>query len=138
MPSYVGPFEVLEDVGSISYELELPPSLSKVHLLFHVSMIKRCHGDGEYIIKQNQFALIKISLLGRSQLWFLTRMSKTWRWRKLNMWRFNRKIIQLKNLLVTTRGIYGKYTLTYLRIHSFSSFFLTLFFLLDCSRTNDG
>ena len=32
------------------YELALPPGLSGVHPVFHVSMLKRYHGDGNYII----------------------------------------------------------------------------------------
>ena len=37
---YIGPFEVLKRVGEGSYELALPPGLSVVHLVFHVSMLK--------------------------------------------------------------------------------------------------
>ena len=36
-PRYIGPFEVLERVGTISYQLGLPPSLSGVHEVFHVT-----------------------------------------------------------------------------------------------------
>ena len=36
---YIGPFEVLERVGIIAYRLALPPSLSSVHDVFHVSML---------------------------------------------------------------------------------------------------
>nr|GEW31962.1 putative reverse transcriptase domain-containing protein [Tanacetum cinerariifolium] len=36
-PRYVGPFKVLEKVGSIAYKLELPQELSRVHNTFHVS-----------------------------------------------------------------------------------------------------
>ena len=49
-PRYIGPFEVLKRVGEVAYELALPPGLSGVHLVFHVSMLKRYHGDGNYII----------------------------------------------------------------------------------------
>ena len=38
---YIGPFEVLKCVGEVSYELDLPPGLSGVHLVFHVSMLNR-------------------------------------------------------------------------------------------------
>ncbi|GKA14253.1 hypothetical protein Tco_0693899, partial [Tanacetum coccineum] len=34
-PRYVGPFKVLEKVGSIAYKLELPQELSRVHTTFH-------------------------------------------------------------------------------------------------------
>ena len=50
-PRYIGPFEVLKRVGEVAYELALPPGLSGVHLVFHVSMLKRYHGDGNYIIR---------------------------------------------------------------------------------------
>ncbi|WMV32517.1 hypothetical protein MTR67_025902 [Solanum verrucosum] len=42
---YIVPFEVLKCVGEMAYELALPPGLSRVHLVFHVSMLKNYHGD---------------------------------------------------------------------------------------------
>ena len=36
---YIGPFEVLERVGTVAYRLALPSSLSGVHTVFHVSML---------------------------------------------------------------------------------------------------
>ncbi|GKE22449.1 hypothetical protein Tco_1433961 [Tanacetum coccineum] len=44
-PRYVGPFKVLEKVGSIAYKLELPQELSRVHNTFHVSNLKKCYAD---------------------------------------------------------------------------------------------
>ena len=38
-PRYIRPFEVLEKVGTIAYWLALPPSLSGVHEVLHVSML---------------------------------------------------------------------------------------------------
>ncbi|GKG07715.1 hypothetical protein Tco_0330684, partial [Tanacetum coccineum] len=40
-PRYVGPFKVLEKVGSVAYKLELP----QVHNTFHVSNLKKCYSD---------------------------------------------------------------------------------------------
>ncbi|GKA57923.1 hypothetical protein Tco_0757111 [Tanacetum coccineum] len=44
-PMYVGPFKVLEKVGSVAYNLELPEDLSRVHNTFHVSNLKKCYAD---------------------------------------------------------------------------------------------
>ncbi|GKG43812.1 hypothetical protein Tco_0482905 [Tanacetum coccineum] len=44
-PRYVGPFKVLEKVGEVAYNLELPEELSRVHNTFHVSNLKKCHAD---------------------------------------------------------------------------------------------
>ncbi|WMV54709.1 hypothetical protein MTR67_048094 [Solanum verrucosum] len=45
---YIGPFEVLECVGPVAYRWALPPNLSGVHPVFHVSMLKRYHGDAKW------------------------------------------------------------------------------------------
>ncbi|WVZ52251.1 hypothetical protein U9M48_003331, partial [Paspalum notatum var. saurae] len=39
---YIGPFKILEKKGEVAYRLELPPSLSGVHDVFHVSQLKKC------------------------------------------------------------------------------------------------
>ena len=38
---YIGPFDILEKVGTVSYQLALPPSLSGVHEVFHFSMLQK-------------------------------------------------------------------------------------------------
>jgi hypothetical protein len=42
MPRYVGPFKVIDRKGEVAYQLELPPQLSNVHDVFHVSQLKKC------------------------------------------------------------------------------------------------
>ena len=37
---FIGPFKILERVGTIAYRLALPPSMSSVHEVFHVSMLR--------------------------------------------------------------------------------------------------
>ncbi|WVZ90039.1 hypothetical protein U9M48_036372 [Paspalum notatum var. saurae] len=41
-PRYIEPFKILEKKGEVTYRLELPPSLSEVHNVFHVSQLKKC------------------------------------------------------------------------------------------------
>jgi hypothetical protein len=36
-PRFIGPFKILEKRGEVAYQLELPPQLSDVHDVFHVS-----------------------------------------------------------------------------------------------------
>ena len=35
---FIGPYEVIEEVGPIVYRLSLPPNLEKIHNVFHVSI----------------------------------------------------------------------------------------------------
>nr|GEY05448.1 putative reverse transcriptase domain-containing protein [Tanacetum cinerariifolium] len=44
-PRYVRLFKVLEKVGVVAYKLELLEELSRVHNMFHVSNLKKCHAD---------------------------------------------------------------------------------------------
>ena len=46
---FIGPFEILEMVG-IAYQLALPPSMSDVHEVFHVSMLWRYTPDPTHVV----------------------------------------------------------------------------------------
>jgi hypothetical protein len=41
-PRYVSPFKIISHKGEVAYQLELPPQLSDVHDVFHVSQLKKC------------------------------------------------------------------------------------------------
>ena len=49
-PRFIGPFEVLERVGAVAYRLALPPSLSDVHEVFHVSMLRKYTLDPAHVV----------------------------------------------------------------------------------------
>ena len=40
-PGYLGPYEIISRVGLVAYRLDLPPELSTVHNVFHVSMLRK-------------------------------------------------------------------------------------------------
>ena len=40
-PRFIKPFEILERIGPVVCKLSLPPSLSGVHDVFHVSMLRK-------------------------------------------------------------------------------------------------
>ena len=50
-PKFIDPFEILEKVGQVAYRLALPPDLSSVHLVFHVSMLQKYVHDPSHIIQ---------------------------------------------------------------------------------------
>ena len=51
-PKYCGPFEILAKVGSVAYELALPPFI-KLHNVFHVSILKIYVHDVSHVIYWN-------------------------------------------------------------------------------------
>ncbi|RVW81510.1 Transposon Ty3-G Gag-Pol polyprotein [Vitis vinifera] len=50
-PRFVGPFEILERVGTLAYKVALPPSLSKVHNVFHVSTLRKYVFDPSHVVE---------------------------------------------------------------------------------------
>ena len=50
LPRFIGPFEILERVGTVAYRLALPPSMSGVHEVFHVSMLRKYAPDPTHVV----------------------------------------------------------------------------------------
>ena len=57
-PRYVGPFEILEKVGDLAYRLALPPTMSGVHNVFHVSLLRKYVPDASHVI---DYSSIKVN-----------------------------------------------------------------------------
>ena len=49
-PRFVGPFEILERLGPLAYRLALPPSLSCIHDVFQVSVLRRYITDPYHVL----------------------------------------------------------------------------------------
>ena len=50
----IGPFEILERIGTVVYRLALPPSMSGVHEVFHVSMLLKYIPDPSHVVDWGQ------------------------------------------------------------------------------------
>ena len=51
---FIGPFEILERIGIVAYRLALPPSMSGVHEVFHVSMLRKCTPNPAHVMDWRQ------------------------------------------------------------------------------------
>ncbi|XP_031742217.1 uncharacterized protein LOC116404122 [Cucumis sativus] len=49
-PRFVGSFEIIERIGVVAYRFTLPPSLSAVHNVFHVSMLRKYVTDPSHVV----------------------------------------------------------------------------------------
>ena len=49
-PRFIGPFEILERIGEVAYRLALPPLLSGVHDVFHVSMLWKYEPEPSHML----------------------------------------------------------------------------------------
>ena len=56
-PRFVGPFEILERIGQVAYRLALPPALSAMHNVFHVSALRRYVSDANHILSYEDLDL---------------------------------------------------------------------------------
>ena len=53
-PRFIGPFEILEKIGSVAYQLALSPSMTGVHEVFHVSMLRKYTPDPAHVVDWGQ------------------------------------------------------------------------------------
>ena len=51
---FIGPFQILERIGVIAYRLTLPPNMSGVHEVFHVSMLRKYTPDPAHVVDWGQ------------------------------------------------------------------------------------
>ena len=49
-PRFIGPFKIVKRVGTLVYRLALPPSMSGVHKVFHISMLRRYTPDPAHVV----------------------------------------------------------------------------------------
>ncbi|WP_222196276.1 hypothetical protein, partial [Modestobacter italicus] len=75
VPRFIGPFEVIKEVGNVAYQLALPSSMSKVYDVFHVSMFRKSLRDPTHVIdlpadkylEDGSYEEISVQILDRQQ-----------------------------------------------------------------------
>jgi hypothetical protein len=40
-PRFIGPYQILKRIGDVAYQIALPPRLSNLHDVFHVSQLRK-------------------------------------------------------------------------------------------------
>ncbi|GAA0145701.1 hypothetical protein LIER_05837 [Lithospermum erythrorhizon] len=55
-PQYIGPYEILDKIGSVAYPLALPPALERIHV-FHVFCLRKYIPDGTHILESKPIEL---------------------------------------------------------------------------------
>jgi hypothetical protein len=74
-PRYIGPFEILERIGPLAYRLALPPSMERVHNVFHVSVLRKYLVDPSHELRTPEvrveqdltFHEVPVQILARSE-----------------------------------------------------------------------
>ena len=69
-PRFIGPFEILERIGTVAYRLALLPSMSCVHEVFHVSMLQKYTSDPAHVVDWGQIEVDMMGPLRRDQCAF--------------------------------------------------------------------
>ncbi|XP_029126564.1 uncharacterized protein LOC114915797 [Cajanus cajan] len=53
-PKFIGPYQILRRVGPVAYQLALPPILSNLHDVFHVSQLRKYIRDPSHVIEMDE------------------------------------------------------------------------------------
>ncbi|CAL0308339.1 unnamed protein product [Lupinus luteus] len=56
-PKFIGPYQILRKVGTVAYQIALPPLLSNMHNVFHVSQLRKYVSDPSHIIEPDSIQL---------------------------------------------------------------------------------
>jgi hypothetical protein len=53
-PKFIGPYQILKRIGPVAYQIALPPSLSNLHNVFHVSQMRKYIPDPTHVIEPDE------------------------------------------------------------------------------------
>ena len=56
-PRYVGPYEIIEKINPVAYQVTLPPEMEHMHNVFHISMLRDYLRDPFHVIEPTRVVL---------------------------------------------------------------------------------
>ena len=56
-PRYIGPFEIVDGIGPVAYRLDLPEEFSRVHNVFHISMLRKYIPNSSHVLETPEIEL---------------------------------------------------------------------------------
>nr|XP_016498425.1 PREDICTED: uncharacterized protein LOC107817163 [Nicotiana tabacum] len=73
IPRFVGPYNIIQRIGRVAYEIDLPSELEAVHPVFHVSILRKCIRDPSritpmkdiHIAEDLSYAEVPVAILDR-------------------------------------------------------------------------
>ena len=95
LPRFIEPFEILERVGTVAYRLALLPSMSGVHEVFHVSMLRRYTPDPTHVVDWGEIEVDTDETFGEGPMCIMDSRDRVLR----------RKTVRLVRVLWQHRGV---------------------------------
>ena len=95
LPRFIRPFEILERVGTLAYQLALPPSMSGVHEVFHISMLLKYTPDPAHVADWGEIMVDIDGTFEEGPMRIMDSRDQV----------FQRKIVRLMNVLLQHRGV---------------------------------
>jgi len=54
---FIGPYQVLKRIRPVAYEIALPPQLTNLHFVFHVSQLKKYVPDASHVLEMEDLPI---------------------------------------------------------------------------------
>jgi hypothetical protein len=104
-PRYVKPFKIIDRKGEVAYQLELPPQLSDVHDVFHLSQLKKCLWVPEEQLPMEYLGLggdltygeRSIKILDSAERVTHSKVIKMWKYSGVAIWKMRQRGSMNKN-----------------------------------------